>query len=133
MCGEGGFCNPEVLIEESWQDKLLIDAYRENRNFDAEDDHNIGGRMHGFSEKLERCPHCNKAWASQAHYDLQSCNCIHQTDGASAYDVLVAVADCARRWEPDARIIGNVRAADILIACNRATSLLARHGEENER
>ncbi len=81
-------------------------------------------------EKHEECPFCDQPWASQSHYDLQSCNCIHQTDDADAYTVLVAVADCARRWVPDARIIGNVRAVDILKACNEATSLLARSRSE---
>lgn len=85
--------------------------------------------VHGFPEKEDCCPFCGNPWASQAHYDLQSCNCVHQTDDAPAYNVLVAVADCARRWEPNARIIGNVRAGDILKACNRATTLLARHGD----
>lgn len=74
------------------------------------------------------CEFCGEEWESKAHFQMQSCNCL-QTDGADAYTVLVAVADCARRWEPDARIIGNVRAADIMKACNRATTLLARHGE----
>lgn len=82
--------------------------------------------------KEERCPFCGNDWASQAHYDLQNCNCIHQTDDADAYTVLTAVADCARRWEPEARIIGNVRAFDILKACNEATSLLARHNLSKE-
>lgn len=83
-----------------------------------------------INEKLERCPFCDQDWASQSHYDLQSCNCIHKTDDADAYTVLVAVADCARRWEPGARIIGNVRAFDILKACNTATSLIARNTKE---
>ena len=79
-----------------------------------------------MSRKKEAdCPYCEQPWASQAHYDLQSCSCLHQTDDADAYTVLVAVADCARRWVPDARIIGSVRAADILKACNAATALLA--------
>ncbi|MEM8576116.1 MAG: hypothetical protein AAGF48_16020 [Pseudomonadota bacterium] len=52
-----------------------------------------------------------------------------QTDDAPAYDVLVAVALCAAAWEPEVRIIGNVRAGDILRSCNRATTLLARHGD----
>lgn len=78
-----------------------------------------------YREKQEDCPHCDKPWASQAHYDLQLCNCLHQTDNADARTVLVAVADCASRWVPDARIIGNIRAIDIVKACNAATELLA--------
>ena len=35
------------------------------------------------------------------------------TDNAPAIDVLRAVRACALAWEPDARILGNVRAIDI--------------------
>lgn len=38
-------------------------------------------------------------------------------------DVLKTLTDviaCADTWEPDARIVGNVRAADIRVACYRA-------------
>ena len=35
------------------------------------------------------------------------------TDNAPAIDVLRAVRECALAWEPDARILGNVRACDI--------------------
>ena len=36
------------------------------------------------------------------------------TDDAPSLNVLAAVRVCAASWEPDARIIGNVRAGDIV-------------------
>lgn len=36
-----------------------------------------------------------------------------RTDGAPAWDVVAEILHCASCWEPEARIIGNVRAADI--------------------
>jgi hypothetical protein len=47
----------------------------------------------------------------QAHASALS-----DTDGAKPDFVLSAVLGCALRWEPDARIIGNVRAGDIVRA-----------------
>jgi len=78
-----------------------------------------------ITQMRTECEFCGKPWASTAHFQMQSCSCL-KTDDADAYTVLTAVADCARRWDPEARIIGNIRAFDILKACNRATSLLVR-------
>jgi hypothetical protein len=36
------------------------------------------------------------------------------TDNAPSLNVLAAVRTCASSWDPDARIIGNVRAGDIV-------------------
>lgn len=39
------------------------------------------------------------------------------THDASAVGVLAAVMACAKAWEPEARLLGNVRAGDIARAC----------------
>ncbi len=42
--------------------------------------------------------------------------CVVATDNASPDIVLAAVEVCARSWEPDARVLGNLRAGDIVRA-----------------
>lgn len=42
------------------------------------------------------------------------------TDGAPPEIVWHELVRCAESWEPDARIIGNIRAADIVRACRIA-------------
>lgn len=41
------------------------------------------------------------------------------TDDMGAIDVLLATGACAASWEPSARILGNVRAGDIVRAVDR--------------
>lgn len=41
----------------------------------------------------------------------------YKTDGAAPDQVIAEIALCAASWVPEARIIGNVRAGDILRAC----------------
>lgn len=41
-------------------------------------------------------------------------------DGADWRSVLAMVRYCANQWEPDARLVGNVRAGDIMRACDAA-------------
>jgi hypothetical protein len=47
------------------------------------------------------------------------------TDGASAVVVLNEVAYCASCWDGKARLLGNVRAEDIVRACSVVPDLLA--------
>ena len=42
------------------------------------------------------------------------------TDDASADLVLAAVRQCAASWQPEARVLGNVRAIDIVRAVSEA-------------
>jgi hypothetical protein len=42
------------------------------------------------------------------------------TDNGEAFVVLAAVRNCAKHWVPEARIIGNVRAGDIVRAIEEA-------------
>lgn len=46
-----------------------------------------------------------------------------ESDNAPWRDVLRAVSRCAAAWEPEARILGDVRAIDVERACNVAVSL----------
>ena len=48
------------------------------------------------------------------------------TDDAPAVAVLAAVRHCANSWEGSARLLGNVRAADIARACSEAIAALTR-------
>lgn len=48
------------------------------------------------------------------------------TDGADPRTVLEVTRYCAARWAPDARIIGNVRAGDILRALSVAIPLMPK-------
>lgn len=49
-------------------------------------------------------------------------------------DVARELAACARGWEPDARLLGNVRAADVAIVADAYPALLARlRDAERER
>lgn len=52
------------------------------------------------------------------------------TDDAPVVDVLTAVAQCAAAWEPGARLLGNVRACDILRAVTHAKSRLQAEDPE---
>ena len=45
------------------------------------------------------------------------------TDGANWEAVLIELVRCVGRWEPDARVIGNIRAEDIQVACLTAYCL----------
>lgn len=47
------------------------------------------------------------------------------TDDAEVITVLAAVRHCANSWEGGARLVGNVRAADISRACNAAIKALS--------
>jgi hypothetical protein len=47
------------------------------------------------------------------------------TDGASADLVLAAIRQCAASWQPEARVIGNVRAMDIVRAVSDALAQMA--------
>jgi len=53
------------------------------------------------------------------------------TDDAPVVDVLTAVAQCAAAWEPGARLLGNVRACDILRAVTHAKSRLQAEAPED--
>ena len=46
------------------------------------------------------------------------------TDNAPSIDVLAAVRHCANSWDPEARLLGNVRACDIARACTEAIAAL---------
>jgi hypothetical protein len=45
-------------------------------------------------------------------------------DDASDRDVLLYVADCASRWAPGVRLLGNARARDVARACINAAATL---------
>lgn len=53
---------------------------------------------------------------------------LQNTDGAGAIAVLAAVRHCASSWEGEARLLGNVRASDIVRACNEALPALLPKG-----
>lgn len=55
------------------------------------------------------------------------------TDGAPASLVLRVVQGCALGWEPDARIIGNVRAGDIFRAIEEDHAEIERLRETLKR
>jgi hypothetical protein len=55
------------------------------------------------------------------------------TDDAEASVVLAAVRHCAKGWVPEARIIGNVRAGDIVRSLEEYADKLAVCQVENER
>ena len=46
---------------------------------------------------------------------------VASTDDAAPGEVLAALWVCAQAWEPNVRIIGNIRAIDIMRACDYAT------------
>lgn len=49
---------------------------------------------------------------------------IWNTDDAAPHDVLAMVRFCAASWEPGVRLLGNVRACDIVRACDAALERL---------
>lgn len=53
-------------------------------------------------------------------------------DNATWQEVLEYLAMCAAGWETDARLVGNARAVDILMACRKALSENDRLEAENE-
>lgn len=56
------------------------------------------------------------------------------TDGADAITVLAILRFCAASWVPDARIVGNIRAGDIVKALDEVLPQLpaVKHFAESE-
>lgn len=51
---------------------------------------------------------------------------IWNTDNAPPAHVLEMLRFCASSWEPEVRLIGNIRAEDIVKACNSALDALQK-------
>jgi hypothetical protein len=65
--------------------------------------------------------------------DSQLKDGIWNTDNASPEDVLRMVRFCAASWQPGARLLGNVRACDIVRACDAAIpKLVDEQGASND-
>lgn len=57
---------------------------------------------------------------------------IWNTDNAPPEDVLAMLRFCAASWQPEVRLLGNIRASDIVRACDEAVRVMRSNDGQTE-